>query len=213
MKESGRGGDGGGARRGVRSALVVGEIGLAVMLLVGAALLARSFQRLVQQDPGFRSTHAVTARVELPYSYADFAKIADFYDRLLTTAARAAGRDRRRREQFPAARGGVARAVLRPGPAAPPRRATRRRPSIRPWTTTTSARSACRWSRDASSTPTDNADAPGAVIVNDTLARRQWPNEDPIGQTRDLADQRHRPDGPFADEGAARSRWSAWSPA
>ena len=32
-------------------------------------------------------------------------------------------------------------------------------------------------------TPNDNADAPGVVIVNDALARRQWPDEDPIGQT------------------------------
>ena len=66
LKESGRGGDGGGARRRARSALVVAEVGLAVMLLVGAALLGRSFQRLVQQDPGFEPAHAVTARVELP---------------------------------------------------------------------------------------------------------------------------------------------------
>ena len=67
LKESGRGGDGSGARRRARSTLVVAEIGLAVMLLVGAALLARSFQRLVQQDPGFRPARAVTANVELPY--------------------------------------------------------------------------------------------------------------------------------------------------
>src|SRR3954468_11963440 len=83
LKEAGRGGDAGGARRRARSMLVVAEIGLAVMLLVGAALLARSFQRLVQQDPGFRATRAVTAKIELPYSYADFGKIADFYNRLL----------------------------------------------------------------------------------------------------------------------------------
>ena len=51
LKESGRGGDGSGARRRARSALVVAEIGLAVMLLVGAALLARSFQRLVAAGP------------------------------------------------------------------------------------------------------------------------------------------------------------------
>ena len=42
LKEAGRGGDGGGARRRARSTLVVAEIGLAVMLLVGAALLAAS---------------------------------------------------------------------------------------------------------------------------------------------------------------------------
>ncbi|HEY1910461.1 MAG TPA: ABC transporter permease, partial [Vicinamibacterales bacterium] len=83
LKESGRGGDGGGARRRARSTLVVAEIGLAVMLLVGGALLARSFQRLLQQEPGFRPSSAVTAKVELPYSYSDWNKIADFYDRLL----------------------------------------------------------------------------------------------------------------------------------
>ena len=86
LKESGRG-DAGGARSRARSVLVVAEIGLAVMLLVGAALLGRSFQQLVQQDPGFRPAHAVTARVELPYSYSDWKKIVDFYDRLLGIAA------------------------------------------------------------------------------------------------------------------------------
>src|SRR5262245_9582946 len=85
LKESGRGGEGGGARRRARSVLVVAEVGLAVMLLVGATLLARSFQRLVQQDPGFKPAQAVTAKVELPYSYSDWPKIIEFYNRLLTS--------------------------------------------------------------------------------------------------------------------------------
>src|SRR5262249_47567903 len=66
LKESGRSADGG-ARRRARSALVVAEVGLAVMLLVGAALLGRSFQQLVRQDPGFVPSHAVTANLELPF--------------------------------------------------------------------------------------------------------------------------------------------------
>src|SRR4029079_15781560 len=74
-----------GARRRARSALVVAEVGLAVMLLVGAGLLGRSFQRLVQQDPGFRSARIVTVNLDLPNSYRDFKKIADFYDQLLTS--------------------------------------------------------------------------------------------------------------------------------
>ena len=85
LKESGRGGDGGGARRRTRSVLVVAEVALAVTLLIGATLLARSFQRLVQQDPGFTRAQAVTAKVELPYSYSDWGKIVDFYDRLLAS--------------------------------------------------------------------------------------------------------------------------------
>src|SRR5205807_2566354 len=63
LKESGRSGDGG-TRRRARSVLVVAEISLAVMLLVGAALLARSFQRLVEQDPGFRPSRVATVNLE-----------------------------------------------------------------------------------------------------------------------------------------------------
>src|SRR4029450_5660489 len=83
LKESGRGGDAGGARSRARSLLVVAEVGLAVMLLVGASLLGRSFQRLVQQDPGFRSDRVVTVNLDLPNSYRDFKTIAGFYDQLL----------------------------------------------------------------------------------------------------------------------------------
>ena len=188
LKESGRGGDGGGARRRARSMLVVAEIGLAVMLLVGAALLARSFQRLVQQDPGFKPTRAVTAKVELPYCVRRLPEDRRLLRSAADVAARAAGR---RPSPAPATscrsrRRGAARSSSRAGRARG--RATSRRRSIRRSTRTTSARSACRWSRAASSTPHDTADAPGVVIVNDALARRQWPGEDPIGQTIDVAD-------------------------
>src|SRR3954469_22284768 len=78
LKESGRGGDSAGSRRRARSLLVAAEVGLAVMLLVGASLLGRSFQRLVQQDPGFHADHVVTVNLDLPNSYNNFRKIADF---------------------------------------------------------------------------------------------------------------------------------------
>ena len=82
LKEAGRGADGGRARR-ARSMLVAGEIGLAVMLLVGAALVARGFTRLIAEDPGFRLTNAVAVNVELPSTYNDFAAVTDFYSRVL----------------------------------------------------------------------------------------------------------------------------------
>jgi len=84
LRDAGRG-DVGGGRRAVRSALVVAEVALAVMLLVGAALLGRAFQHLVEQDPGFEPARTVTVSLELPYSYRDFRKIADFYSQLLTS--------------------------------------------------------------------------------------------------------------------------------
>ncbi|MBZ5618460.1 MAG: ABC transporter permease [Acidobacteriia bacterium] len=61
MKEGGRGSTTGGARRLVRSALVVAEVALAFMLLSGAGLLLRSFQRLMLVDAGFDITNVITA--------------------------------------------------------------------------------------------------------------------------------------------------------
>jgi putative ABC transport system permease protein len=49
-----------------RSALVLGEVALAFVLLVGASLLLRSFERLQQVDPGFAAERVLTARVTLP---------------------------------------------------------------------------------------------------------------------------------------------------
>ena len=182
LKESGRGGDGGGARRRARSVLVVAEIGLAVMLLVGAALLARSFQRLVQQDPGFKPARAVTAKVELPYSYSDLGKIVDFYDRLLTSLRAEPG------------------VIVAGASNFLPLEAAWRGPFFiqgRPRPRSGDESQAQHQTIDddyfrALGVPLvkgrffearDTAAAPGVVIVNDALARRQWPGEDPIGQS------------------------------
>ncbi len=58
----------GGGSAGVRSALVVAEIALAMMVATGAGILARSFLRLMNVDPGFRPHGLLTMRVSLPPS-------------------------------------------------------------------------------------------------------------------------------------------------
>ena len=66
LKEGGRGTAGDSDRRhGFRRALVVAEVSLAVMLVIGAGLLLRSFWQLVQVDPGFRADRTLTFDMDL----------------------------------------------------------------------------------------------------------------------------------------------------
>jgi putative ABC transport system permease protein len=66
LREGGRGGGDGGQRGRLRSALVVGEVAIALMLLAGAGLLMRSFARLSSVSPGFRPEDALVVNLHLP---------------------------------------------------------------------------------------------------------------------------------------------------
>ena len=66
LKEAGARGSAGKRTTFLRAALVVGEIALAVMLLSTAGLLVRSFEKLLQQNPGFTAGGVITARLSLP---------------------------------------------------------------------------------------------------------------------------------------------------
>jgi putative ABC transport system permease protein len=68
-----------GSNQGTRSALLVGEVALAVMLLAAAGLLIHSFVNLTSVDPGFRAANLLTMRLTLPQSkYADPMRRAAF---------------------------------------------------------------------------------------------------------------------------------------
>jgi predicted permease len=68
------------ARAGVRTALVIGEVAIALVLLVGSALLIRSFARVMSVDPGFDPTGAVTADMAIPLTkYEKPEQAAQFY--------------------------------------------------------------------------------------------------------------------------------------
>ncbi|HUJ24044.1 MAG TPA: FtsX-like permease family protein, partial [Bryobacteraceae bacterium] len=63
LKEGGRGSTSGRRRQSLRSALVVSEFALALVLLIGAGLLIRSFVRVVRIDPGFDPKNVLTMRI------------------------------------------------------------------------------------------------------------------------------------------------------
>jgi putative ABC transport system permease protein len=81
LKEGNRGA--GGARATVRGGVVVAEVALALLLLVGAGLMLRSFALLNRIDTGFRPQNLLTMITMLsPTRYADAAKARGFYDEL-----------------------------------------------------------------------------------------------------------------------------------
>jgi putative ABC transport system permease protein len=66
LRDAGRDSQGGGRRHRLRAALVTAQVALALVLLAGAGLAIRSFQRLASVDPGFRTGHVLTFAIGLP---------------------------------------------------------------------------------------------------------------------------------------------------
>lgn len=83
LLSAGRGSAGGKTQSRLRTVLVAGQIALALVLVVNAGLLFRSFVRLSQEQPGFDSSELMTARFSLPQvGYSDRAAIVQFYEKL-----------------------------------------------------------------------------------------------------------------------------------
>ena len=84
LTDSGRGGSAGARRQRFRRGLVVTQIALALVLVVAAGLLIRSFERMRGVDPGFEPEGLLTARLELsPVRYETNESIRAFFERLV----------------------------------------------------------------------------------------------------------------------------------
>ncbi|HEV2615465.1 MAG TPA: ABC transporter permease [Candidatus Acidoferrales bacterium] len=87
LSDAARGSIGGAGRHRIRNTLVVTEVALALLLLIGAGLLIRSFARLQDVQPGFQPAHLLLADVPLsPKAYAQSAPRMEFFDQLLARA-------------------------------------------------------------------------------------------------------------------------------
>ena len=185
IREGGRGGTGGLAGTRLRSALVVGEIAVAVVLLAGAGLLVRSVLELMSQAPGFRAEQVLTFPVSLPATeYRDDARIAGFYEQAME-----------RIEAVPgvAAAGATTRLPIRSSAFTSRFRADGWTPqgergegeaSIGVRIVTPGFRTALDIPlvRGREIVPSDGAGAPAIAVINEAAARRFFPNEDPIGR-------------------------------
>jgi predicted permease len=92
LLSGGRGAAGGKTQSRLRTGLVAGQIALALVLLVNAGLLFRSFLRLSEEQPGFDSSELMTARFSLPQvGYGDRAAIVQFYEKVQSRIAAVPG--------------------------------------------------------------------------------------------------------------------------
>ena len=91
LQEGGRSGSGNGSHR-LQGFFVTAEFAMALILLVGAGLLIRSFAKLISTDPGFRPDHVLALNIPLPrQAYASADEVREFYKQLLEQASNLPG--------------------------------------------------------------------------------------------------------------------------
>ena len=183
LKEGGRGDSAGTGRQRVRSTLVVAEMALSVALLVAAALLLRSFWQLQYVNPGFQSSRLLTMRLNLPASrYDTNEKAWTFYVRLLAALHAVPGvRHASITSNAPLAGGNTSTELQLEGRTATPGDAL---PSA-DWRIVAPGyfRTMGIRLRGREFADNDTYDRQPVTIISESMARRYWPNDDPIGKT------------------------------
>jgi putative ABC transport system permease protein len=182
LKEGGRTGS---AARGnrTRAAFVVVEIALALVLLVGAGLLVRSFARLMDVETGFDTSQTLSMRVSLPQAtYRDPQARVAFFDRLIERIDAIPGvQSAGAISALPLAALGSATRYEVVGQPAPP---LGEEPvtDVRIVAHEYFSSMGIRLVRGRLFEKALAADARNKVVINEAMARAHWPNEDPIGR-------------------------------
>ncbi|MDX1396521.1 MAG: ABC transporter permease [Gemmatimonadota bacterium] len=183
LRGTGRGQVGGHGLRRLREGLVVAEIASAVVLVVGAGLLARSFGAMLSVDPGFDESNLVLAEIHVPQDrYPEREQRAEFYRGLMEAL-----------EASPAvvAAGGAWNAPMNGAVAntglqleGEPRPEPGQAPLAEFRIATGGYFDALRIPVLAgrSFLPSDTRDQPRRVVVSRLLAEEMWPGENPVGR-------------------------------
>ena len=184
LKDSGQRGSETGGRNRVGSLLIVSEIALSFMLLAGAGLLIKSFLHLREINPGFNPDNVLTMRLTLtPGKYAQGEPRAQIYKQLIdhvkaTPGVQSAG------AVLSLPLGGdtfdVGRSLIREGrPMTPDESSNAQYLPVTPdyFQTLQIPLKSGRFFTDQ-----DTLQSTKVVIVNETMARALWPNENPVGR-------------------------------
>jgi len=182
LRDEGRGLSGSRSRARTRSLLVVAQVALSLLLLIGAGLLVRSFDRLLHVDPGFAAHNILTMEISLPTEkYAKPDQQIAFFDEVLRRVATLPGvHDDAISASLPLSFVRQAPILPEGQPALPlSQRTFIVFEAVSPaWFRTLQVPLiAGRFFTDA-----DDARAPKVVILNRTVARSLWPGQNPVGK-------------------------------
>jgi putative ABC transport system permease protein len=183
LKEGGRTGTAGGGHARLRSALVIAEIAVALVLLVASGLLLRSFEKLRAVSLGVRADHALTASYSLPKrEYPTQTAVDSFNATLLPKLQQIPGVQMAGiTTVLPASGQSNSNSFIAEGYVAP-----KGVGMSLSWTSQVMGGYLSAMGipivRGRDFTEADRAGSPFVVIVNHTLAQRYWPGQDPIGK-------------------------------
>lgn len=183
LKEGGRTGTAGGGHARLRSALVVAELAVALMLLIASGLLLRSFEKMRTIDLGFRAGNTLTASYSLPRQQYSTQNSIDSFNLALQSKL----------EQLPGVQAVGVTSMLpaadveflgtfTPDGYVPPEGAGLNVAWIPHVMGHYFQAQGIAIIRGRDFTPADNDGSPLVVIVNRALAEHYWPGQDPIGK-------------------------------
>lgn len=165
-----------------RSLLVAGEVALSIILLIGAGLMIRSFVRLIRVDPGFRADHVVAVDVNLSHArYRESANLTAFYGDLVNRLSNTQGVESVGGvESLPMVGAESIAAILIPGKQFSP--SEEPRAVYNSVTGDYFGTMGIRLAQGRDFTEADHKDSARVAVINETMARRYFPGEEPIGK-------------------------------
>ncbi len=186
LKEGGRSATAGALRRRARNCLVVAEVAVALVLLAGAGVMLQSFLRLRAVDPGYRIEHVLTVRLGLqPSRYGEARQKTAFQRALLERVRTLPGVEAAAVTNHLPTVSDFARAFTIGGrPVPPPGEWPVAR--FRAVTPEYFRAMGIPVLHGRAFTVQDHGEAPGVALINQTLARQHWPQQDPLGQRINL---------------------------